>query len=117
MCLVITRFWGEPHPLIEIEAAKVGAVGDKHHLMAAAIGENNKVPRLGGALQADLLLGGRQLVDLLLEGEGVRIHRVLHGKTYTDTHLKASCQHPDLRRPSDTCPPFNLTGKLGVFLL
>ena len=49
----------------------MGAVGDKHHLMAAAIGEDNKVPRLGWALQVDLLLGGRQLVDLLLEGEGV----------------------------------------------
>ena len=39
----------------------MGAVGDKHHLMAAAIGEDNKVPRLGWALQADFLLGAVNL--------------------------------------------------------
>jgi hypothetical protein len=63
---------------IEIEAAVVGSVGDKHYLMTAAVGKDNKVARLGGALQADLLLWSRQLVDRLFEGEGVRVHMALH---------------------------------------
>jgi len=36
-----------PDPFIEIEAAVVGAVGDKHYLMAAAVGEDKEIARLG----------------------------------------------------------------------
>lgn len=66
------------HPFIEIKTAVVGAMGDKHHLMTAAIGENDEIARLGRTLQADLLFKARQLVYLLFEGESVRIHKVLH---------------------------------------
>ncbi|MNY67080.1 hypothetical protein D3C86_2046000 [compost metagenome] len=63
----------------------MGTVGDEHHLVAAAVGEDDEVAGLGGALQDDVVLGGRQFVDLLLEAEGVRIHMALQIGSYTDT--------------------------------
>lgn len=66
----------------------MGAVDDKHHLMAAAVGKDNKIPRLGGALQGDLLLGGGQAIDIFLEGEGVRVHMALHCWLISNTPLK-----------------------------
>ena len=62
---------GDQDPLVEIEAAVVCTMSDEHHLVAAAIGENDEIPGLGRALQEDLVLGGRQLVDLFPEDEGV----------------------------------------------
>lgn len=49
----------------------MGAMSDEHHLVAAAVGEDDEIPGLGRALQEDLVLGGRQLVDLFPEDEGV----------------------------------------------
>lgn len=63
----------------------MGAVRDKHDLMAAAVGENNKVPGEGGALQADLLLRGGQAIGFFLEGEGVRVHMALHNRLISNT--------------------------------
>lgn len=77
-----------PDPFIEIEAAVVGPVGDKHHLMAATVGEDKEIARLGRALQGDLLLGGGQAVDIILEGEGVREHMALHCWLISNTPLK-----------------------------
>ncbi|MEI4990472.1 hypothetical protein U1740_08915 [Aeromonas caviae] len=37
---------GDADPLVEVEAAVVGAVGDEHHLMATAIGENDEITGL-----------------------------------------------------------------------
>ena len=62
---------GHPDPLVEIEAAVVGTMGDEHHLVAAAVGEDDEISGLGRALQEDLVFGGRQLVDLFPEDEGV----------------------------------------------
>jgi len=50
-----------PDPFVKIEAAVVGPVGDKHHLMAA---------------------------DIFLEGEGVRVHMALHCWLISNTPLK-----------------------------
>ena len=61
---------GHPDPLVEIEAAVVSTMGDEHHLVAAAVGEDDEIPGLGRALQEDLVIGGGQLVGLLPEGEG-----------------------------------------------
>jgi len=49
-----------PDPFVKIEAAVVGPVGDKHHLMA----------------------------DIFLEGEGVRVHMALHCWLISNTPLK-----------------------------
>lgn len=62
---------GHPDPLVEIEAAVVGTMGDEHHLVATAVGEDDEIPSLGRALQQDLVLGSRQLVDLFPERKGV----------------------------------------------
>ena len=62
---------GHSYPLVEVEAAVVGAMGDEHHLVAAAVGEDDEIPGLGRALQQDLVLGSRQLVDLFPERKGV----------------------------------------------
>ena len=62
---------GDADPLVEVEAAVVGAMGDEHHLVAAAVREDDEIPGLGRALQEDLVFGGRQLVDLFPEDEGV----------------------------------------------
>ncbi len=62
---------GHPDPLVEIEAAVVSTMGDEQHLAAAAVGEDDEIPCLGRALQQDLVLGSRQLVDLFPERKGV----------------------------------------------
>lgn len=49
------------NPLVEVEAAVVGTVGDKHHLMTAAIGEDDEITGLGGSVQADFMFGAVSL--------------------------------------------------------
>lgn len=91
---------GDADPLVEVEAAVVGAVGDEHHLMATAIGENDEITGLCRALQADLVFGGRQLVGLLPEGEGVGIHMALHRRLIYRHAYNSSRGGRDPRRPS-----------------
>ncbi len=61
---------GNADPLVEVEAAVVGAVGDEHHLMATAIGENDEITGLCRALQADLVFGA---VSLSASSRKVRV--------------------------------------------
>lgn len=68
----------------------MGAVGDKHYLMAATVGEDDKVARLRGALQGDGLLGCGQAIDIFFKGESVRVHMALHGWLISGTVFKAS---------------------------
>ena len=91
---------GDADPLVEVEAAVVDAVGDEHHLMGTAIGENDEITGLCRALQADLVFGGRQLVGLLPEGKGVGIHMALHRRLIYRHAYNSSPGGRDPRRPS-----------------
>ena len=80
----------------------MGPVGDEHHLVPAAVGEDDEVAGLGRALQEDLVIGGGQLVGLLPEGEGLGIHMALHNRLIYGHVYNSSSDGRDLRRPSGT---------------
>jgi hypothetical protein len=77
----------------------VGAVGDEHHLMATAIGENDEITGLCRALQADLCVQGPSACRPPPEGEGVGIHMALHRRLIY-RHAYNSGGGRDPRRPS-----------------
>jgi hypothetical protein len=55
----------------------VDAVADEHHLMTALIRQYYDVASTDRAAERHLVFGGRQLIGLLLEIQGVRKHMAL----------------------------------------